>query len=76
MESNDKLPTKFILENIYEYSLKNPRDLTHIARGSSPRYADITKFIPEIDQLLPHHQYNLCNYYHHYYYHCYHFFVS
>ena len=53
MAEINKLPTTFILENVYEYSSANPRDLTHIAIGSSPRYADVTKFIPEIDQLLP-----------------------
>jgi hypothetical protein len=53
MATNDNLPTTFILENVHEYSSVNPRDLTHIAIGSSPRYGDMTKFIPEIDQLLP-----------------------
>lgn len=53
MASNDKLPTTIILENVHEFSSVNPRDLTHIAIGSSPRCADMTKFTPEIDQLLP-----------------------
>jgi hypothetical protein len=53
MASNDAPPTTFILENVYEYSSVNPRDLTHIAIGSSPRFANMKEFTPEIDQLLP-----------------------
>ena len=52
IEPNYEL-NQFLLESIYEYSSTNPRDLTHIAIGSSPRYQELEKFTPDIDQLLP-----------------------
>jgi hypothetical protein len=58
MAQNDILPAKFLLANIYDYSAANPRDYNFIAIGSGPQnepnhYADITKFTPAQDQILP-----------------------
>ena len=44
---------QFLLESLFEYSSTNPRDLTHIAIGSSPRFQELEKFTPDVDQLLP-----------------------
>jgi hypothetical protein len=58
MAQNDILPAKFLLAPIYEYSVANPRDYNYVAIGSGPQnepihYADITKFTPAQDQILP-----------------------
>jgi hypothetical protein len=45
--------TNLVLENVLEYSTLNPRDLTHVAIGSCPRYQNLKEFTPEIDQLIP-----------------------
>jgi hypothetical protein len=47
------LPAKFVLSNIYEYSVANPREYNYIAIGSAPRTNKIDLFTPKIDQLLP-----------------------
>ena len=44
---------QFLFENVSEYSSVNQRDLTYIGIGTSPRYPELEKFTPEIDQLLP-----------------------
>jgi hypothetical protein len=42
-----------VLQTVYTHSSHNPKDLTHIAIGSCPRNAEVAKFTPEMDQLMP-----------------------
>jgi len=42
-----------VLQTVYIHSSLNPKDLTHIAIGSCPRHAEVAKFTPEMDQLMP-----------------------
>jgi hypothetical protein len=53
MAAPDKIPASIILETVFEHSAANPRDLVHIAVGSSPRVTNLGEFNPIIDQLLP-----------------------
>ena len=53
MSAPDQIPASIILETVCEHSAANPRDLVHIAVGSSPRITNLDDFSPVIDQLLP-----------------------
>jgi len=53
MDQMSGLPAKFLLAPVYEYSVANPREFNYVAIGSGPRYNDLAKFTPDIDQILP-----------------------
>jgi hypothetical protein len=49
---------EFLLESVFDYSSKNPRDFTYIGIGSAPARIpvdtqDLSIFTPELDQLMP-----------------------
>jgi hypothetical protein len=53
MDQNETVPAKFLLANIYEYSVAYPRDFNYIGIGSGPRFTKVSQFGPDVDQILP-----------------------
>jgi len=48
-------------ESILDYTRRNPRDITYIGIGSSPRYTNLAQFTPELDQIFPEFMMNIVN---------------
>jgi hypothetical protein len=50
---SDTMYQEMVHEEIVNYIIRNPRDITYIGLGSSPRFSKLDEFTSKIDQILP-----------------------